>query len=301
MINPLISVVMSVYNSEKYLEEAIDSILTQTYENFEFIIINDGSKDNSLDIIQKYMKKDERIVLISQENKGLPCSLNEGIQKAKGKYIVRMDADDISFPNRLEEQIKFMENNPEIGVSGTYVEFFGNGTNKIWKTPLGDEECKCTLLVGSCFAHPSVIIRKNLLLTSKSLYDLKMYTAQDYALWITLSSYTKFSNIDKVLLKYRKVENSISSKAKRNLEKKFLIVEEYINKNLNALNIKNPVIVKSIFCLLTNSNIFNISKFMILKSIYTVYKDNEKLDIYESNILRKLLLKKAIIFIIKSK
>ena len=96
MNNPLVSVVMSVYNSEKYLKEAIESILNQTYTNFEFIIVNDGSTDSSLDIIQEYMKKDERIVLISRDNKGLPYSLNEGIEKAKGKYIARMDADDIS-------------------------------------------------------------------------------------------------------------------------------------------------------------------------------------------------------------
>lgn len=93
--NPTISVVISVYNGEKYLSEAIESVLNQTYKDFEFIIINDGSTDNSLEIIKKYQNQDERIVLISRENKGLVSSLNEGIEKAKGKYIARMDADDI--------------------------------------------------------------------------------------------------------------------------------------------------------------------------------------------------------------
>ena len=97
---------MSVYNGEKYLVKAIESILNQTYTKFEFIIVNDGSSDNSLKIIKEFMKKDNRIILINRENKGLPYSLNEGISIAKGKYIARMDADDISLSERFEKQIK---------------------------------------------------------------------------------------------------------------------------------------------------------------------------------------------------
>ncbi|HIP11775.1 MAG TPA: glycosyltransferase family 2 protein, partial [Arcobacter sp.] len=105
MKNPMVSVLLSVYNGEKYLDEAIESILNQTYQDFEFIIINDGSTDKSLEIIEKYKKEDNRIVVISRENKGLIYSLNEGISQAKGKYIARMDADDISLATRFEEQV----------------------------------------------------------------------------------------------------------------------------------------------------------------------------------------------------
>jgi len=114
-----VSIVMSVYNAQKYLDEAIESILNQTYSNFEFIIINDGSTDKSLEIIENYAKKDSRIIVINRENKGLIYSLNEGIRKANGKYIARMDADDISLPQRLEKQVEFMEKNKNIGICGT--------------------------------------------------------------------------------------------------------------------------------------------------------------------------------------
>ena len=130
-MNPKISVVMSVYNGQDYLDEAIQSILKQTYKDFEFIIINDGSIDKSLEIIEKYKQQDERIVLISRENKGLIASLNEGIEKARGKYIARMDADDISLPNRFEEQLKIMENDKEIvgcGNNGTKQNLWRNET-----------------------------------------------------------------------------------------------------------------------------------------------------------------------------
>ena len=108
--NILVSVILPVYNAQKYLEEAIESIINQTYTNFEFIIIDDGSGDNSLNIINKYQKQDSRILVITRENKGLVYTLNEGINQAKGKYIARMDADDISLSNRFEKQIELLEN-----------------------------------------------------------------------------------------------------------------------------------------------------------------------------------------------
>ena len=111
---PIISVVMPVYNNEKYLDDSIRSILNQTYNNFEFIIINDGSTDGSFTIINSYLRKDDRIILINKENTGISQSLNEGIKISKGKYIARMDGDDISAPNRLFEQLNLMDHNSEI-------------------------------------------------------------------------------------------------------------------------------------------------------------------------------------------
>ena len=107
--NPLVSVVMPVYNAQKYLNKAIDSILAQTYKDFEFIIINDGSTDNSLQIIKKYQKKDKRIIVKNKKNKGIVAALNDGIKLSRGKYLARMDADDISLPSRFEVQVNFME------------------------------------------------------------------------------------------------------------------------------------------------------------------------------------------------
>ena len=124
-MNPLVSVVMSVYNSEKYLKSSIESILCQDYSNFEFIIINGGSTDSSLKILNEYKEKDKRIIILDNiKNKGLIYSLNKGIENSKGKYIARMDSDDFSRKTRLSEQVKFMEKNTEIAMCGTAATFF---------------------------------------------------------------------------------------------------------------------------------------------------------------------------------
>ena len=137
---------MPVYNGELYLAQAIDSILNQTYKNFEFIILNDGSNDNSLNIINDYQKEDDRIVLISRENKGLVYSLNEGIEKSKGKYIARMDADDICLPMRFEKQIELMENE-NLDICGCHYFLLNKEGNidGLNLTPLSHEMCSLSL------------------------------------------------------------------------------------------------------------------------------------------------------------
>lgn len=241
MSNPLVSVVMSVYNSEKYLKEAIESILSQTYTNFEFIIVNDGSTDSSLEIIQEYMGKDERIVLISRENKGLPYSLNEGIEKAKGEYIARMDADDISLPTRFEEQVRFMEESTEIGVCGTAIEIFGEKINsKIYKNPEKHDEMKVRLLFSVCFAHPTVMIKKEILDKNQLKYNLEYVNAQDYELWSKISDVTIMANIPKNLLRYRVSENSITTTTDKNqVELRYKLLSGVFNRYVKQLGIKN--------------------------------------------------------------
>ena len=134
---PLVSVVLSVYNGEKYLMNAIESILDQTYPAFEFIIVNDGSTDNSPKIIDKYRKLDNRIKVLNQKNRGLIDSLNRGLALANGRYIARMDSDDISLPSKLEEQYNYLENNPDIGVLGTWIEMINEDGKplKLWESP----------------------------------------------------------------------------------------------------------------------------------------------------------------------
>lgn len=187
---------MSVYNGEKYLDEAIESILKQTYKDFEFIIINDGSTDRSLEIIKKYKNQDNRIVLISRENKGLISSLNEGIEKSNGKYVARMDADDISLPERFETQIEFMETNKD--VCGTNIQLFNDDKIfKVWNYPEKDYEIKFM----TAFAHPTVIMRKEIF---KSLKYDDCKDAEDYKLWCDIAIHNyKIGNLNKVLLKYR--------------------------------------------------------------------------------------------------
>lgn len=236
--NPAISVVMSVYNSERYLAEAIESILTQTFTDFEFIIINDGSVDSSLAIIESYMAKDVRIVLISRENKGLPASLNEGIAIAKGKYIARMDADDVSLPFRFEKQIAYIKSHG-LDVCGTNIRILDN--TKEWHYPQDDNSIKFSLLFFSSFAHPTVIFNKKIF--DSLQYDPNYVTAQDYKLWtdIALCGF-KLGNLDLVTLLYRMHLEQISSK-KSLLQKEYTLkigldyVEKYRQEFFNVFSL----------------------------------------------------------------
>ena len=239
--NPMISVVMSVYNGEKYLDEAIESILNQTYKDFEFIIINDGSTDKSLEIIEKYKNQDDRIILISRENKGLVASLNEGIELAKGKYIARMDADDISLPKRFEVQVEFMEKNIDIGVCGTWVEVFGEDRkDTLWKMPPTDEELKPRLLFSVTFAHPSVMMRKELVDKHGLKYKEQYKHAEDYKFWLDFSKHTKFANIPKKLFRYRYLETSVSRVADNAKdEQRYKTISSIFKEVLDELGVKN--------------------------------------------------------------
>ncbi len=208
---PAITVLMPVYNAEKYLKQAIESILNQTFTDFEFLIINDCSTDNSLKIIRQMHDVDNRIRLVNNEkNLKLTSSLNKGIDLAKGKYIARMDADDISMPQRLEKQYEFMERYHEIGICGTWVQSFGL-ENAIAKYETKDIYIKLKMLHESHFCHPSVIIRTKILKQHNLYYNPNYLYSEDYEFWCRALKYTKFANIPEILLKYRKSKNSISA------------------------------------------------------------------------------------------
>ena len=201
MKNPIISVVMPVYNGEKYLREAIDSILNQSFSDFEFIIVNDGSTDRTEEIVFSY--DDKRIVYIkNQENLNISKTLNKGIEIAKGKYIARMDDDDISLPTRFERQIDFLEKNKDVGVCDTWLKTFGD-IEEDWAMPVSHEEKLVSLLFHSSIAHATVLMRKNILNGMSQLYKDSFSAAEDYELWTRLASVTKFAGIPEVLYKYR--------------------------------------------------------------------------------------------------
>ena len=246
-----ISVVMSVYNAEKHLEEAIDSILNQTYKDFEFIIINDGSIDNSLEIIKKHKTQDERIVIISRENKGLISSLNEGIERAKGEYIARMDSDDISLPERFQKQLNLMEQE-NLDICGSHylsINSLGEPIS-LNLTPRGHELCTLSLVSKVPFAHPSVMIKKSFLEKNDLKYGQSInQKAEDLDFWIRIHEKAgKFSNVNEIIFKYRIIENSLSKlndlkirKETKGIIKKFLKnnksdIKSILNKNFNNLN-----------------------------------------------------------------
>ncbi len=210
--NPLVSVIMPVYNADQYIKLAVESILNQTYKKFEFIIINDTSTDQSVKILQSFKKLDKRIRLIrNKENLGVTKSLNKAISNASGKYIIRMDADDWSYPERFELQVKLMERNPEVVVSGSYVEVCDSKlkTKYIRKYHLNDTDIRKHIFRYSPFAHPATIWKTNLL--KKEGYNETLTTCQDYELYFRVGKIGKFMNLDKCLLKLRLHDHSISA------------------------------------------------------------------------------------------
>ena len=161
------TVLMPVYNGEKYIREAMDSILNQTFNDFEFLIVNDGSTDSTKQLIESY--PDPRIRLVNQENRGVAKSLNRGLRLAKGKYIARMDADDISLPDRLAKQIEVLESNPDVDITVSCIEGIdsqGNLRTQQWQADreaIRHNEIIHRLPVENCIAHPAIIIRANVL------------------------------------------------------------------------------------------------------------------------------------------
>ncbi len=207
-MKPEITILMAAYNAEEYLSEAIVSILYQTFNNFEFLIIDDHSLDNSIEIINKY--KDNRIVLIrSKKNIGLTVSLNKGLSIAKGKYIARMDADDISVNKRIETQYNFMEKNPDIGICGSWVKTFDDGNPRLWVYPTTVDMVRATSIFMPVFAHSSIMIRTCMLDKNEIRYNQKFKMAQDYDFAVRCIQKFKIVNLNKVLLYYRVHPNQI--------------------------------------------------------------------------------------------
>jgi glycosyltransferase involved in cell wall biosynthesis len=204
MKTPRCTVLMPVFNGEKYLKEAIESILTQTWQDFEFLIINDGSTDSSDRIITSY--SDQRITYRKHEqNLGFSQTLNEGIKVAQGDYIARMDCDDVSLPERLAVQIEFLETHPDYGVVGTLFSVL-NESREITQIGgvklLEDEELRLGLYVSNIFCHGETMYRRQLCLKHHIFYNQAYTPCEDYDLWIQLSKVTKFKTIPQVLYYY---------------------------------------------------------------------------------------------------
>ena len=198
----MISVVMLVYNGSLYLREAIESILAQTLTDFELLIINDGSTDDSLAIINSYA--DSRLrVICNEKNVGESASRNIGLENAQGEYIAILDCDDVSLPQRLEKQLQFMKAYPQIGVSGSWVSTIGEQGSQLWQYPTHPEKLRCELLFHNVLANSSVMMRRNILLNNGIRYQSLGY-APDYALWVKLVQHNiLLANIPEVLVYYR--------------------------------------------------------------------------------------------------
>lgn len=231
MSNDLISVILPVYNGASYLSESINSILNQTYNNFELIIINDGSIDNSEAIINSF--SDSRIVYIKNTNQGLAASLNQGIKLAKGKYIARQDQDDISLPLRFEKQVDFFNKNPDVVLLGTRAIIFTNDNQLYGKHNHSTitSQLHFDLMFDNPFVHSSIMFLKNVT-EYVGLYNEDKSLFEDYEFWSRIANYGKICNLKDELVKYRHHDLGMS-KANDFKKNNSLLIQN--QKNISAL------------------------------------------------------------------
>ena len=229
---PLVSVILPNYNGESYIYQSIESILNQSYSNFEFLIIDDGSTDNSIELIKRF--KDKRIILIENKaNLKLIKTLNIGFKLAKGKYIARMDSDDIAHNERFKKQVEFLEKNLEISVLGTGFEVIDNPDKKILYEK-NNIDIKWKQLYECHILHPSVMLRRSTFIENNYFFDKNYEHCEDYELWTRVSKKHQLANLNENLMYYREWEDNISHKHKNTQEKNSIIVRKNIFKWIGA-------------------------------------------------------------------
>lgn len=231
---PVVSILMPVFNTAPYLGEAIDSILSQTFSDFELIILNDCSPDNSDDILNTY--GDSRIVRYKgDKNVGLSNVLNVGIEMARGKYIARMDSDDLSLPERLQIQVNYLEQNPSIDLVSAGMQLFG-AKEEIWLREQNPEKVKINALFSSPILHASSMWRKDSFDQYSLRFRQEMVPAEDYDLWTrALVKGLKLVNMRQVLYKYRIHPNQVTTQTARTAEKSRVVQQNYLKATLPTL------------------------------------------------------------------
>ncbi len=202
MSDPMVTVLMPVFNSAPFLEASVESILAQTFQDLELLIIDDGSTDQGCEKLRSLT--DPRLRVIRQaENQGIVAALNAGLLAARGKYVARMDADDIAMPGRLARQWQYMESDSTIGLCGSRFEFFGERTGPGWVTYFEPDEIRVAMLFENPICHPTVMIRREVLQKADLKYPAEYPFAEEYALWLDLMRVTRLTNLVDTLLRYR--------------------------------------------------------------------------------------------------
>lgn len=315
---PLISVLIPVYNGEKFLESCLLSILEQTLRNFECLIINDGSSDRSSEIAKHFEKIDNRFRLIDKKNSGVGDSLRIGVLEAKGKYIARMDADDVSASNRLEIQYNAIEDNVVLGSSCVLIDETGKKIKQVSRF-YQDNINKSLFIIGRTpFVHPTVFVEKSLIIKAGSYRNVKL---EDFDLWMRLFSSTKWHNLNKNLIKYRvhrdqvTKSNNFSTSQFNNLldileffysnngimfskDELFFLPYQIKNKPIKLTSIQSGT--KKITLLhkkvIHKSNL--ISRIYFIKNIVVTYFRNSKYSIFIKSIYIILIISNSFFFII---
>ncbi|WP_440950015.1 glycosyltransferase family 2 protein [Methanosphaerula subterraneus] len=284
---PAISVIMPVYNGESFLGESIESILNQTYTDFELILIDDGSRDKSLQIMKNY--SDPRIIIIQNEkNIGLVGSLNKGIKDAHGEYIARMDQDDVSHPQRFEKQIEYLERNPDVGLCGTWA----NITNKegeiidFFKPSSTSDLIKWDLHFFCAIAHPSVIVRKSFFERNGQYLNSDIH-CEDYALWVRGFNNTKMSNIPLLLINLRKHDLNIS-KTYSEIQMNHAIK---VSQTALSSTLKYEIPLNNVRIIYRQSNIFSTEEYITttknLRQLKHSYLENPNLSHEDKKYIKK--------------
>ena len=280
METPLISIIIPVYNAQLYINEAIESVIQQSYNNIQIIITDDGSTDNSVAIIKAL--NDQRIEIYeTQKNEGQANRLNFGIEKAKGDFICIMHADDVMVSTKLEKQLKFLLQNPQIGICGCNILLMGTQSGEI-KYPQFDQECKNMLLSAPPFAHSAILAKKEVFSNLNTVYYQHLVPAEDYDLWVRLATQNTFANIQEPLLKYRIHAQQIGTLKK---DREAIVLSEIRKKIISLffkINEKRDIDI--CFKTLFGSEKENIS--YSLYGIKLMWKQNKKLKFFSSSKLK---------------
>lgn len=230
---PLVSIIMPAYNAQDYIKQSIQSVVKQTYNNWELLIINDGSTDNTVSIVESF--KDTRIVLFSQENSGVSRARNYGISKAKGDYIAFLDSDDLWKNNKLNVQVSYMKKHPDIVLSYTDYDSF-KLQNEIIKNkqlyPFQIENQHDRLLVFNYIATLTVMLKKEIFQKVDG-FDISLFGPEDWDLWIRIAKIGKIAFINQKLALYREHESGISKNRKRQLEQEYKVLRRYALQSTN--------------------------------------------------------------------
>lgn len=283
-MKPTVTVLMSAYNAEAYIADSVNSILNQSFTDFEFIIINDGSTDSTGEYLSEIEKRDHRIkYIINEKNIGLAGALNKGLRLSKGKYIVRMDADDVSLPNRIQKQVTYMDSNPEIGVSSGWILSFGEKST-VWKCPEIHDQIWTRMFFRNSLWHPAVIFRNGILKNYNFEYDENYERSQDYDLWSKMASVTKFGNLQEVILKYRLHENQVSKIEGNSIRIRLRLAERFLGRNLSEQEKFLHKLLFSAFPECSNDDVKQLDDWLLyLKSV------NRKNCVYKENYFNTLL------------
>lgn len=224
---PKVTVVTVVRNGEEFIGDAIDSILKQSFAEFEYIVIDDASSDNTLNVVESFVKMDSRVTLIANvEHKGIGAVRNQGIELARGEFIAWQDADDISVPCRLERQLAFLEANPRVGIVGGYLHFFGNGHESIRRYACSDSEIRRSVFRYIPVPQPAAMVRRDVF-SSVGNYDVKLSIAEDLEMFMRIGLEYEFANIPEVLIHYRDHRSSITYKLLKVAELQSLRIRQY--------------------------------------------------------------------------